>query len=128
MPFATDSVGHVGTRRVELRGRRLHAEMIADARSCIIFMAFLNHWLLTTLLLLPAAGASIVWIVRPISAMRWTALSIALATLCLSLLILIPFKWLRSGAYAYRPAGTVQMLGGTERGPAQCEVAIDGLS
>jgi len=91
-------------------------------------MAFLNHWLLTFLLLLPVAGAVVVWIVRPIAAMRWTALGVTLVTLCLSLLILVPSKWQRSGAYTEGSAGTVQLLRRSQSGPVHFDVAIDGLS
>jgi NADH:ubiquinone oxidoreductase subunit 4 (subunit M) len=91
-------------------------------------MAFLNHWLLTLLILLPVVGAVAVWIARPIAAMRWTALSVAFATCCLSFLTMIPLKWQRSGAYTYDSVGSAQLPRGTEGTPARLNLAIDGFS
>jgi NADH-quinone oxidoreductase subunit M len=94
-------------------------------------MGFLEHWLLTILLLVPCAGAMAVLLIRRPAAVRWTAFAVALATLALSLFVLLPFRWQHGGEYAYGPGGTVQMLCAAEWVPpihAQYRVAIDGLS
>jgi proton-translocating NADH-quinone oxidoreductase chain M len=94
-------------------------------------MAFLNHWLLTILLLVPMAGAVAVLFVRPPRAVRWTALGTTLAAFCLSLVLLIPFRSQRTGAYGYGSRGTVQLLCQFEWLPAihgYYKVALDGLS
>lgn len=94
-------------------------------------MSFLNHWLLTILLAVPLIGALAVRFVRHDKGMRWTALGAMLLTFVLSLLILIPFKWRRGGAYDYGSGGTVQLSCRVPLVPAihaDYHVAIDGLS
>lgn len=94
-------------------------------------MGFLNDWLLTVLLLIPAIGGAVVPFVRPGRAARATAIGIAVATAVVSVLILIPFHRQQGAAYDYAPAGTVQMLRQAEFLPALhagYRVAIDGLS
>ncbi|HEY2585821.1 MAG TPA: proton-conducting transporter membrane subunit [Tepidisphaeraceae bacterium] len=94
-------------------------------------MRFLNDWLLTILLLVPAIGGAAVLWVRPVRAARRTAIGIALATFCLSLLILIPFRRQQGMAYDDAPLGTVQMVRSLEILPAMhagYRVAMDGLS
>ena len=91
---------------------------------------FLDRWLLTILLLVPAAGAGAVLLVRGPRATRWTALGIALGTFLLSLLILIPFRWSK-GEYGYGSGGSVRMVLAVEWVPpvhAEYRVGIDGLS
>lgn len=94
-------------------------------------MTFLEHWLLTILLLTPAAGALAVLLIRRPAAVRWTAFAVALAAFALSLLVLVSFRWQRAGEYAYGSGGTVQTLCAVEWVRpihAQYRVAIDGLS
>lgn len=93
-------------------------------------MTFLNHWLLTILLVTPALGAPVVLLIRPAAA-RWTALALTWAALALSLLVLVPFHSQHSGEYGYGPSATVQMLCTFEwirPIHAQYRVAIDGMS
>jgi NADH:ubiquinone oxidoreductase subunit 4 (subunit M) len=94
-------------------------------------MRFLNDWLLTILLLVPATGGAAVLFVRSARAVRRTSIGVALSTFCLSLLILIPFRRQQGTEYDYAPAGTVQMLRSMEVIPslhASYRVAVDGLS
>lgn len=51
-------------------------------------MRFIDHWLVTILLLVPAAGALAVLIVGRPAAVRWTAIGVAAVSLLLSLAIL----------------------------------------
>jgi NADH-quinone oxidoreductase subunit M len=93
-------------------------------------MGFLDHWLLTILLLLPAAGGvAILFIRSPLVRCR-TALGLALGTFCASLLVLILFHR-QPGPYEYAPGGIVQMVCQAEIIPAlhvNYRVAVDGLS
>ena len=95
-------------------------------------MHFLDHWLLTILLMAPLAGAAAVLTVsRSVTAWR-VALTTSLITLVLALLILVPFRWMHDGETvgSDRAGPTVQMrqqvrLASTH---SSYEVAIDGLS
>lgn len=93
-------------------------------------MIFLNHWLLTILLLIPAAGCALVLLVRPARAVRRTAIGVALVAFCIALVVLILFKR-KPAPYEYAPAGAVQMACSAEILPAMrwnYRVAVDGLS
>lgn len=94
-------------------------------------MSFLNHWILTVLLFLPAAGGVVVLAIRPASAARRSAIGFALATFCLSLFVMLLFHRLPGETYDYAPTGFVQMQRSAEILPAihlTYRVAIDGLS
>jgi NADH-quinone oxidoreductase subunit M len=88
--------------------------------------------LLTLLLLLPILGVVPVMVVKHRGACRWIALSFTLATLVLSLLVLIPFDWHRGTTYSYAlEGGTMQMVQDVVWVPAfnvHYKVGIDGLS
>jgi NADH-quinone oxidoreductase subunit M len=94
-------------------------------------MDFLRHYLLTILLLLPAAGAIAVLFVRGNAAIRWTALGIALGTFVASLLLLLAFDWHAGDRYAYADdGGVVQLVQRVDWIPAlhvQYLVGVDGL-
>lgn len=93
-------------------------------------MTFLNHWLLTILLLFPAAGSVAVLFVSSARAVRRTALGIAFGAACISLLVLILFQR-KPSAYDDAPAGNVQMTCSVEILPSihwNYRVAVDGLS
>lgn len=93
-------------------------------------MNFLDHWLLTILLLLPAAGGVVVLFLRSPIAVRRTTLGLALFTLGVALLVLILFHR-QPGKYDYAPAGTVQMVCEAPIVPSlhlTYRVAVDGLS
>lgn len=61
-------------------------------------MALLSHWLLSILLLVPAAGAALVAVFGRAGAARWIALSAMLLGFVLSLVALIPLKWRQAAA------------------------------
>lgn len=93
-------------------------------------MTFLDHWLLTILLLIPAVGGIVVLCLRSAPAVRFTTLGLTIGIFCLLLLVLILFHR-QGGRYEYSPAGTVQMVGRIDIVPAihwTYRVAVDGLS
>lgn len=93
-------------------------------------MTFLDHWLLTILLSIPAAGGLIVVLIRSVWAARHFATGIAIAVVFGWLLALIMLQH-RHGSYDYAPTGSVEMLCSAEIVPAihwSYRVAIDGLS
>ncbi len=86
--------------------------------------------LLTLLLLLPVIGAIPVMFSRTESTGRWVALGTTLATLAVSLLLLIFFDWHKGTAYGY-DGGTMQLVSQTDWIPAlnvHYRVGVDGLS
>jgi NADH-quinone oxidoreductase subunit M len=86
--------------------------------------------LLTLILLLPVIGSISVLFVRTESTGRWVALSTTLATLALSLLLLVFFDWHRGTSYGYA-GGTMQLVEQADWIPAlniHYKVGIDGLS
>ena len=98
---------------------------------------FLNHYLLTILIFLPAAGAILVLLTPDRRQARWLALGTTLVTFALSLLLLATFQWSApenapAGKYAYAGVGgIVQMVTRVDWIPAfkiQYLVGIDGLS
>jgi NADH-quinone oxidoreductase subunit M len=97
-------------------------------------MDFLNHWLLTILIFLPAVGAIFTMIAKGRDAVRWTALLFSLATFLLSLLLFATFDWKQgNGTYAYlhNGSGVVQMVQEASWIPSfnvKYKVGIDGLS
>ena len=97
-------------------------------------MAFLNQWLLTILIFLPAAGAILVLLAKTRDAIRWTAVGTTIVTFALSLLLFATFDWnAGKGSYAYLQdgTGTVQMVQRAAWIPAfniEYLVGIDGLS
>ncbi|HEY7088736.1 MAG TPA: NADH-quinone oxidoreductase subunit M, partial [Tepidisphaeraceae bacterium] len=96
-------------------------------------MDFLNHWLLTILIFLPAVGALAVLVAKDRDAVRWTALVTTLITFLLSLLLLATFDWHRGDTYGYLDGGSgvVQMVQRASWIPAfniDYLVGIDGLS
>jgi len=85
--------------------------------------------LLSLLLLLPILGVIPVLAVKRRRACRWIALGFTLATFVLSLLLLIPFDWHKTGSYAY--GGTMQLVQDVPWVPAfnvHYKVGVDGLS
>jgi NADH-quinone oxidoreductase subunit M len=111
-------------------------------------MDFLNHWLLTILIILPSAGAMLVLFAKGRDAIRWTALATTIITFVASLLLFATFEWnggikpgetpeqaADRGVYAYQnaagDAGVVQMVQEANWIPAfniKYKVGIDGLS
>ncbi|HSZ56773.1 MAG TPA: proton-conducting transporter membrane subunit [Tepidisphaeraceae bacterium] len=61
-------------------------------------MAFLSHWLVTVLLLVPAVGAAAVAVFGRVGAARWIALATMLLGFVLSLVALIPLRWRQTAA------------------------------
>ena len=95
-------------------------------------MDFLNHYLLTILIFLPAVGALLVLLAPNRDAVRWTALGTTLVTFAASLLLLATFDWHAGSGYRYvSEGGIVQMV---QRVPwiaafnIEYLVGIDGLS
>src|ERR1700722_19785091 len=76
--------------------RNLH--YLASRRTPGRSMDFLRHYLLTILLIIPAAGTIAVLFVRG-NAIRWTALGITLGAFAASLLLLLAFDWHAGGRY-----------------------------
>jgi NADH-quinone oxidoreductase subunit M len=67
-------------------------------------MAFLSHWLMTVLLLVPAAGAATVVVLGRAAATRWIALGAMFLAFVISLVSLIPLRW-RQAASGPGPSG-----------------------
>src|SRR6476659_2142502 len=97
-------------------------------------MDFLNHWLLTILIFLPAVGAICTMIARNRDPVRWPALIFSLAPFVLSLLLFATFNWHDgNGTYGYlhNGGGVVQMVQEASWIPSfnvKYKVGIDGLS
>jgi NADH-quinone oxidoreductase subunit M len=103
-------------------------------------MAFLDQWLLTTLIFLPAAGAVLTLLAPSREAVRRTAVGTTVVTFLASLLLLATFEWsVPAGdagrtAYAYAsdaPFGVVQLVQRARWIPAfniEYLVGVDGLS
>lgn len=93
-------------------------------------MTFLDHWLLTILLLIPVVGGTVVLFLRSRSAVRFTTLGLTIAVVCGLLFVLFAFHR-RGGSYAYPPTGTLRMVQHLEIVSAihwNYRVGVDGLS
>ncbi len=93
---------------------------------------FLNHWLLTLLIVIPSVGAVGVLLARDNRQVRWVALGTTLLTFALSLLLLGLFDWHAGGGYGYLSSGgTVQMVTAVpwiKSFNIEYRLGIDGLS
>jgi NADH-quinone oxidoreductase subunit M len=74
-------------------------------------MDFLNHYILSIIIWLPAAGALLTLFTRSRESARWTALATTLVTFAASLILFGLFDWHKvGGAYAYAEQGGVVQL------------------
>src|SRR5947209_6260534 len=98
-------------------------------------MDFLNHYILSIIIWLPAAGALLTLVAKSRESARWTALATTIVTFAASLLLFLPgmFDWHKvGGAYAYADQGGVVQL--VQRADwikafnVQYLVGVDGLS